>query len=253
MKIYIIILYVVISLILCKKYIKYEDYKNEPYITVIARFGLNNKLHVLLSYLYKANKENKKLKIIWHIYDHCPERFDNLFEPIDNVEIIYVENDIKHIENDYNTWSEENWNYIKENYYSLLKPLPEIQEDINNTKEKLGNNYIACHLRRTDGWNHRVYIKDRHTDEEYMEFIDQYPRELNIYIATDNQDTQQKFIDLYGDRIIYKKIDRSNNLRQTSLQDAVKDMYICAGAKYFMGSPWSSFTDSIYEIRKLNK
>ena len=90
-------------------------------------------------------------------------------------------------------------------------------------------------------------------DDEYIKFIDQYPKDLRIYIATDNVDTQDKFIDIYGKRMIYKKIFKSEKLRQTSVQDAVKDMYVCAGAKYFMGSPWSSFTDTITEIRKLSE
>ena len=205
MKFLIIFICVLSFCILWKNYIEYENYINEPYITVIARCGLNNKIQVLLSYLYKANKENKKLKIVWHIYDQCPERFDNLFQPIDNVEIMYVENDIKSIENDYNKWDEENKIYIKKNYYSLLKPLPEIQNDINNTIKKLGNNYIACHIRRTDALTHHTHKKYIKQDEKYIDFIDQYPTNLKIYIATDCRNTQQKFFDLYGDRLIYKK------------------------------------------------
>jgi len=250
MKFLIIFISILLFCILWKKYIEYENYKNEPYITVIARGGLNNKLQVLLSYLYKANKENKKLKIMWHIYSECPERFDKLFQPIDNVEIIYVKNDIKSIENDYNVYNEENKIYIKKNYYSLLKPLPEIQNDINNVKEKLGNNYIACHIRRTDALTHHTYKKYTKQDDEYIDFINQYPNEYNIYIATDCRDTQQKFIDLYGDRLIYKKIENNTNLRQTSLQDAVVDMYVCAGATYFMRSH-STFSNTIEYLRDL--
>jgi hypothetical protein len=81
-----------------------------------------------------------------------------------------------------------------------------------------------------------------------MHFINQYPSSLKVYIATDNYETQQKFINFYGDRLIYKKIEASDNLRQTSLQDAVVDMYVCAGAKYFLGSI-SNFTDIINQLR----
>ena len=250
MKFLIIFISILLFCILWKNYIEYENYKNEPYITVIAMCGLNNKLRVLLSYLYKANKENKKLKIIWHICSECPERFDNLFEPINNVEIIYVENILKLDDYDYNKWDEENKIYIKENYYSLLKPLPEIQEDINNTIEKLGNNYIACHIRRTDALTHHTYKKYIKQDDEYIDFINQYPIEYNIYIATDCRKTQQKFFDLYGDRLVYKKIENNTNLRQTSLLDAVKDMYVCADATYFMRSH-GSFSNTIEHLRNL--
>ena len=250
MKFVFILIFIVVSIILWKKYNEYENYINEPYITVYANYGLNNKLQVLLSYLYKANKEGKKLKVYWIKIIDCNETFDNLFKPINNVTIISVIDTDKY---DYQTCNEDNTDYIDANYYALLKPIDSIQLDIDNTKNLLtqyNNKYIACHLRRTDGWNHYTYVKDRHTDEEYIEFIDQYPKELKIYIATDCRNIQQKFIDIYGDRLIYKKIEENDNLRQTSLQDAVKDMYVCAGATYFMRSP-GTFSNTIEHLRKL--
>jgi len=225
----------------------------DPYITVFARDGLNNKLRVLLAYLYIANVENKKLRIIWIKDDQCPDNFNNLFEEINNVEFVYT----KEIPNklvDYNTGWTDHDDYIENNYFKYLKPIKSIQDDINNTKKLLNNNYISCHIRRTDIVTLKNYFGSNftmHLDTEYIKFIDQYPKDMKIYIATDNQDTQEKFINIYGNRLIYKKIEKSNNLRQTSLADAVKDMYVCAGAKYFMGSPWSSFTDTINELRKL--
>ena len=246
MKIIIIIfIYVLFSIIFWKKY--NETYINESYITIFAVFGLNNRLNAILNYLYKANKENKKLRVIWYIDYECPDIFDNLFKPIDNVEFIYIK-DIRGY--DYNSSLQQNNRYIEEKYYNLLQPIDSIQYDINNTKMLLKENYIACHLRRTDGWNHYPYIKDRHNDEEYMEFIDKYPIDLKIYIATDCRVTQKKFIKKYGNRLIYKKILNNNDKRQTSLQDAVKEMYVCADAKYFMRSP-GTFSNTIMHIRNI--
>ena len=246
MKNIIILICIIISVILWLKYIEYENYVNEPYITVYAEYGLNNKLQTILSYLYKANQEGKKLKVIWNVHDKCPDIFENLFKPISNVEFIYT--DEKY---DFKDFREENINYINKEYYKLLQPIDSIQEEINNTKKLLNYEYIACHLRRTDMWDHYWYKTWRHIDEEYMDFIDQYPQELKIYIATDCRDTQQKFIDKYGDRLIYKKIEDNDNIRQTSLQDAVKDMYVCTGAKYFMRSP-GTFSNTIIHLRNLS-
>ena len=66
-----------------------EESKN--YITVRALYGLNNRIQVLLSYLYFARLQDKKLKIVWITNEYCPDRFDNLFYPINNVEIIYAQ------------------------------------------------------------------------------------------------------------------------------------------------------------------
>jgi hypothetical protein len=241
-EIYIIILiFLLLIIFLRNKY--YDLYVNEPYITVYARSGLSNKLRVILSYLYRANKEGKKLKVIWTIDDECPEVYNKLFEPIDNLEVISTKT-----EYDYYTWDEDNHDYRYNNYYKLLKPLPNIQNIINIYKNELLNNYIACHIRRTDSLTHVVHIQK--SDIEYMEFIDSLDPTMKIYIATDNKDTQDVFFNKYNDRIIMKQIIPSDNLRQTSVQDAVVDIYICAGAKYFMGSQGSSFTNIINYLKE---
>jgi hypothetical protein len=185
----------------------------------------------------------EKLKDYSAIIDEC-----GLFKNIDNVEIIY---DINSDKIDYNDkWDKENTDYISEGYYSLLKPIESIQKEIDSTKLILGNQYIACHIRRTDALTHDWYKNHTISDDDYIKFIDQYPKELKIYIATDCINTQQKFIDIYGDRMVYKKIEKTTELRQTSLQDAVKDMYVCAGAKYFMRS-FGSFSDTIVHLRNI--
>ena len=65
----------------------------------------------------------------------------------------------------------------------------------------------------------------------------------------DNRDTQNTFIKKYGDRFIVKLIEPNNNRRQTSVQDAVVDLFVCVDAKYFLGTFGSSFSDTIYQMR----
>jgi hypothetical protein len=248
--IYIILFYFILSIIFYFLYVDYENYINEPYITVVPILGLNNRLRVILSYLYLANKENKKLKIIWKVSDkECLGQFDQLFEPLPNTTIEYI-TDKNNEQYDFRTYSIYNSDFEKENYYSLLKPLPHIQIKIDNIKEKLGSEYIACHIRRTDALKYNWYVDNLINDSEYIHFINQYLKDLKIYIATDCRDTQKKFIDIYGDRLIYQKIENNNNFRQTSLEEAVIDMFVCTDAKYFLGSNKSSFTDTINNLRK---
>jgi len=226
-------------------------YIDEPYITVVAQVGMCNKLQVLLSHLYKANEEGKKLRIIWTLSEDCPEKFNNLFNDIENVEIIYSDEKLEPlINNDYKTWDKIKNNFIIDKYYKLLVPKPTIQKEIDNTKLLLGEKYIACHIRKTDALTHQWYSLEVKKDDEYINFINSHPPDLKIYIATDCRITQQKFIDLYRDRIVYKKIEDNNNLRQTSLQDAVKDIFVCVDATYFMRAV-GSFSDTIEYIRQL--
>jgi len=248
-KIYILILlFIGIAIYLRKNLVDY--YLNEPYITVHARSGLSNKIRVMLSYLYRANKENKKLKIIWQIDEECPELYHNLFQPIENMEVVTTK-----VLTDFTTWEPDNLNYIDNKYHKFLKPIPEIQNRIDLYKQELDSNnlgYISCHIRRTDIVIHQgqSWYKPK-TDQDYMNFIDQFDSNMKIYLATDNKDTQDIFINKYHDRLVIKKIVPSSNLRQTSVQDALTDIYVCVGAKHFMGSSGSSFTDLIEYLRKL--
>jgi len=239
---YIILLIILLVLLLSSNTYN-EYYVNDGYITVYGQYGLNNKLNTLLGYLNVANKENKKLKFIWIEDSECPGKFNDLFEDIPNLEIIYYD-----IEHDIKTHWAPNDQYVTDKYFNLLKPLPKIQDNINYYKKQLNDVYIACHIRRTDivgaGW-----VKKVTTDEDYINFINQYDTSLKIFIATDNKDTQDKFKNIYGDRIICKDIVPSNNIRQTSLQDAVVDMYVCVGSTYFLGYEGSSFSVSIKLIK----
>jgi hypothetical protein len=118
----------------------------------------------------------------------------------------------------------------------------------------LNDNYIACHIRKTDALQHPLYLKNTKDDNDYINFINSFNTSYNIYIATDCRDTQKKFIDMYKDRMVYKKINNNNynnSIRQTSVQDAIVDIYVCANAKYFMKS-FGSFSDMIIRIRELN-
>ena len=208
-----------------------------------------NRLRVILSHLYKANQENKKLKFLWVINDDCPGRFDEIFKDIENVEIVYTDE----IDNaDYNTVWEQNWEYKANNYYNLLKPIDKIQNQIDHIIDLLNNKYIACHIRRTDMLQHNWFTDIMVTDNEYINYINSFSDDYNIYIATDCQKTQQKFLNLYGNRILHKKIENFN-LRQTSLEYAVIDLYVCANADYFIGSKNSTFTNVIEDLANVRK
>lgn len=134
--------------------------------------------------------------------------------------------------------------------YSELILLPHMKERINENIKVLDNNYIAIHVRRTDHAKAYKNKKPLTGDVEFMNFIDN-KKECNLYIATDNADTFNKFKSKYSDRIkLQPNTFNKNKLRQTTLKDAIIDLFMCSFAKDFKGSYWSSFSDQIKMIRE---
>lgn len=82
-----------------------------------------------------------------------------------------------------------------------------------------------------------------------------------IYLATDNQETQDKFIDIFKNRIIFfqklnsgkenfeGEYDRSKVARNGTDMHVVADFFILQSCKYFIGSNESSFSIMINWLR----
>ena len=113
--------------------------------------------------------------------------------------------------------------------------------------EACGDTFISMHVRRTDHWGSTI------TDSDFLAFSDTWPTHT-VLIATDSQQTQHFFTSSLGDRARFAvRIDdgRQAELRQSSLHDAVVDMYTCAMATGpFKGTPPSSYSDTILRIRR---
>ena len=131
-----------------------------------------------------------------------------------------------------------------------MKLKPYIEKIIFDKLKILNKNYISVHIRRTD---HIGVAKsnNRYTnDDEFINFLDKSDNRKNIYIATDNEITYNKFKKKYPKRIKFDYHTTNNNaMRKTSLKDAIIDMYMCVYSNDFMGSDYSSFSDIINRLR----
>jgi hypothetical protein len=220
---------------------------NTKYIIIKPVGGLSNMLRVLFSYYYKALAENKKLKVIWQKSQECPGYFLNYFEPIENV--IFDNTFDKNYYNTCNTIDCSQYNV--NNIYEKLKLLDFMEKKVKNIIEQLDNNFIAVHIRRTDHIDLAKLHNKYTTDKDFINFIDKYDT-YNLYLATDNRKTQQKFYNKYKNRIkVITFIEEKNSLRQTLLEEAIIDMFTCSHAKFFLGSGFSSFSSIINKLIQL--
>ena len=215
-------------------------------IYIIPTGGLCNYLRVVLSYNEYAKSINEELTVIWLVTEACNGFFLDYFEEIPN--ITFLKNKPDNVKITHKGCG--CMNNMKDINYSEFILLPYMKEIINKNIKILNNNYIAIHVRRTD---HTECFKDNHNltdDTEFMKFIDSR-KNYNLYIATDNADTFNIFKSKYSNRVkLQSNTYNEKKLRQTSLKNAIIDLFTCIYAKDFKGSYWSSFSGQISIMRE---
>ena len=209
--------------------------------------GLCNKIRVLFSYLVRTRLNNKKLICVWDKDNECNGLFLDYFKPINDVTFVKTtKNPI-----DY-TGCYANKSFERKLYVNSLKEL-KLNERMEKEVAKmiarnLKDTYSAVHIRRTD---HVKLAKDKQnftSDKEFEEFIEKNNKKNLVYLATDNIESQKYFIK-FKNTIYNKPIRESKEKRQTSLEDAIIDLYVCVKARNFKGTNSSSFTELIDILR----
>lgn len=210
---------------------------------VLPKGGLCNRLRVIFSCLKKSRLENKEMLVFWVSSNECPGFFLDYFQPIDGV-----------------TFSPERQKKVGLDYrgsaiipefppdYKELKVLPYLKTKIDGISNLYENNYLALHIRRTD----HLKCPEKMSDERFIHYVKKNINNYNgLYIATDNRETQDKFLEIFGNHIKYIKMIPKDNedLRKTSIADAVIDLYICVKSSIFKGNNGSSFTGLINKLR----
>lgn len=212
--------------------------------TIFPTGGLGNRLRVVISYYIKYIKnKDEKLIVIWRLDKLCNGYFQDYFEPIPNVEF-RTHNDPS-LKINYKGCSR-----IGSVDFSLIKPLPHIENKINEKRNLLNNNYIAIHVRRTDHIAAATKRGAFTTDEEFFKFIDDNINDSCLYVATDNIDTYTIFQEKYKDKMKFPYHKDRGTYRNTTLEDAIIDIYLCTYAKKFKQSGWSTFSGVIENLRK---
>lgn len=224
-------------------------------IVVHPTGGLTNKLRVSLSFHEFAIKKGEELHVVWDVTHRCNGFFLDYFHPIEGITFSrnIQEQDAIHYQGyqwhpDFPSFP----NNYKNEIYNKLRLLPHVQKQVTARINTYGDGYIAVHIRRTD---HVALARKKNcytTDEIFREFIDSRGSS-SLYLATDNRETQESYLNLYADRIKSIELINSHNneLRKTSLESAIVDLYMCANSHEFLGSGYSSFTNTIKVLRAL--
>ena len=234
----------------------FPDITNLEEINILCCSGLSNRIRTILGFLEVCNFYKKKLNIIWIKDNTCNGDFLDYFKPIHNVNFIEISNKIDYqgqstiekITSYYNVKYD-----IKKLYFNI-----QLNDNIENRvqkyiKENNIQNLIGIHVRRTDYTGNFIgkLINGSNSDNEFFEFIKKYSGDNKFFLATDNKETQDIYKNKYRNKLLfYEKIKNSNNLRKTSLENAIIDIYILSYCTKIKGTYNSSFTEFAKNLRR---
>mmetsp|Transcript_27742 Transcript_27742/g.84676 ORF Transcript_27742/g.84676 Transcript_27742/m.84676 type:complete len:286 (+) Transcript_27742:161-1018(+) len=246
---------------------------------ICAEAGLCNKLRSVLSYRLVAQQRGRRLVVLWRRGPFCDAEFSDLFEPLSGVTFISDAADLAQTSQSalereggpsaasvYDSHPQIKYTDAETEMYRALVPLPSLREAVVGVVGSFNGPFVAVHMRRTD---HSMMFGDRTPDSAFCTFLDRHTP-LPIFLATDNADTQRALLRRYPDRIrVVAPIQPSplsdpvgeefeaadvcsaGASRHTSIQYAVVDLFTCVEATHFMGTYLSSFSDTIYLIRRM--
>lgn len=235
---------------------------------VLLRCGMANRLRTIVGFWYIAELKHTKIIFHWDTADEaCNGHWLDIFKPIcfdissgsgisvidstrrDNIEYIFVGQDtisniIKIFLPGVKTPSVQD---IEDKYYKLFQPRSYLLDRVRNfftDKEK--TNMVAIHVRRSD---HIALAKKNNsytTFEEFDTFISKH-KQKRVFLATDELSVQKK----YNNCLVYKCIQKTDKLRQTTLANALIDVLIASECSDFKGSRFSSYSNLIDIYRRL--
>ena len=163
----------------------------------------------------------------------------------------------------------------EERMYLRLKPVPAIGREIDQTIARCGGAgaFAAVHMRRTDFVALFEQGEPRTADSSFISFVDSRLAPIggdggdgsdgsrvcrSVFVATDNAATQRKMEGRFGKRFRSTRpigpppltASPTDPVRHTAVADAVVDLFVCVESSSFMGTLGSSFSDTIWLLRR---
>jgi hypothetical protein len=189
---------------------------------------------------------------VWHVDEYVSHAsFEDVFEPLERVTF-----------STRGGWDIEDHGIAQDaprdwrRAYREFRPVSAIAARIAALKGDL-TPYIAVHVRRTDmrPLASRLGVELR-GDDVVEAWIRKHAKGRPVYLATDNGETQARYLALGGVHIGASLTgretqDEADHHRNGTLADAVVDLFTCAGAMRFLGSGFGSFSATIEILRGL--
>lgn len=136
-----------------------------------------------------------------------------------------------------------------ESTYDWLKPIDELQSQIDSIRESMPKDIVGVHIRRTDN---QTAIANSPIDL-FMEKLD-YEISNNgqkcFFVATDDEATKRLLGERYGERIFTRKgLPSRDDIK--GVPNAVIDLFLLASCSKLYGSCGSTFSQEAAKIGKI--
>lgn len=226
-------------------------------IRLYSHSGLCNRLRLIAAYKHLSDIKNKQIEFFWVKSPQCNGLFEDLFQPIPNINFTELKYGTrvrpKQTATKLDLFPHDE--KIKNKNHLIFKPVNSIMNEVKETQKRIGDDYISCHIRRTDIITiQKKYNIEPPSDQYFIDFIESHP-DKKVFLATDNRTTQEKFIKMFPKRLVYACViqgdgSKRHPKRTTSIQDAVKDLFVCIGSTHFTGTTCSSYSTFIENYKK---
>lgn len=241
-----------------------------PYKKIIFHAGIGglcNRLRALCNCFCLSYFWDIPLLMCWYHEEACDCYFHDLFEPVcgtispqSMLQSLGSENSANTLYVDvsmdaYKTYLKEKLEHetFRAKYLEFvrkIKPKHHIIQELEEFKQQhWADNITGLHIRRTDLYQH---LKSRNLESKFSseeKFISAIERFIangcaKFFLATDNQITKNIIDNKFPDKIIsYNQSFNPENKRQTTVKQALIDLYLLAKCQKIIGSYYSSFSE----------
>ena len=235
--------------------------------------GLCNRLRTMASGMRLAREFGKKLHVFWRVDSDMNACFTDLFFVPKGMVVNESEPEslfsrfLFNPKNHFATMPEDrdrflsrallkrgrgllvhtDWaNFYPTHDYHWLKPLPFIQEHIDEVKAVWGVGLIGLHIRRTDNEMSIRYSPLSLFEDKIRDELRKNPNQ-RFFLATDDVLTKELLCTEFGDSVLTRDGVAARNMRK-GVQDAVIDLYLLASCTKVYGSYYSSFSETAAHI-----
>lgn len=239
-------------------------------LIVEAHGGLCNRIRVLISASYLAERYGRELVLCWRPSPACGARFADLFtNPMTETDVL-PEHPPAHKGSSPDALaraiaspepvvcvSECHWLVADVDerksaaHFVALRPIDAVIQAVDNIAARFRGRTIGVHVRRGDFGRHllRCHNLKLPALDRYFAYLDNW--RSTIFLATDGgEEVVGRFRDRYGDRLVIPPQRAPGRNTPQAIQEALVDVYLLQRCQAVVGTRYSSFSQLAWCITK---